>query len=62
MIGTTWELKEERGSFVITVVRLNDKREKWICVVLYDSEDITTGGRYIEYEEPAITRFFKRIG
>ena len=68
MVGTTWELKDladPKGyTFIMTVVRLNDKRDAWACVVLLDTGTVAAHqpGQVVEFEEPDIVRFFRRIG
>lgn len=67
MVGSTWEFQTEsvfdkRHSFIITVVRLNDKRDKWVCAVMLDETDATQPGQLVQFEETALQKWFKKIG
>jgi hypothetical protein len=65
MIGTTWEFRvKERPSysFIVTVMRLNEKRDAWVCAVILDTDNGHQPGQLVEFEEPDINRWFKRIG
>lgn len=65
MVGTTWEHSYHSPpgySFIVTVMRLNERRDAWVCAVLLDTGGAHQPGQIVELEEPDINRYFKRIG
>jgi hypothetical protein len=63
MVGTTWKLKNDgASSLIITVLRLTERRDAWVCVVLYDSDEIYRAGELVEHEEPTLNSMYRRIG
>lgn len=63
MVGTTWKLKNDGdSSLIVTVVRLNERRDAWICFVLLDTDNVYRSGELIEHEEPTLCSLFRRIG
>lgn len=63
MVGTTWKLKNDGdSSLIVTVVRLNERRDAWICFVLLDTDNVYRLGELIQYEEPTLNSLFRRIG
>lgn len=63
MVGTTWKLKNDgASSLIVTVLRLTERRDAWVCVVLLDTDDVYRPGELVQHEEPTLHALFKRIG
>lgn len=63
MVGTTWKLKTiKEVDLIVTVLRLTEQRDAWVCVVIYDSDGLYQPGQLREYEEPTLHSTFRRIG
>lgn len=63
MVGTTWKLKtSDDFDYIVAVVRLNEQRDAWVCVVILDSGGEFRSGDLVSYQEPTLQARFRRIG